>query len=226
MNNSLRRYQHERTKAGQLFDSFPTKVVESKKLQKLRQVSAVSEVSCVPTNSDTHKSFREPDFLRLFLQHEESLRAYARTLLPSWEAVDDVLQESSVVMWRKLDQIAEEDGFLPWAKVIVRYEALKVQQKRVRDRHVFSEDVLQLLAAEEDGEPAEALQSEWKALNHCLGKLSEAERELVMAPYSGRGRITEMAEQSGRSVNSLYKRIGRLREKLGICVEHQLLEQT
>ncbi len=180
----------------------------------------------MPTNSDTHKSLHESNFLRLFLKHEEMLRAYARTLLPSWEAVDDVLQESSVVMWRKLDQIAEEDGFLPWAKVIVRYEALKVQQKWARDRHVFSEDVLQLLAAEEDEETPEALQSEWRALSHCLSKLSASERELVMAPYSGRGRVTEMAELSGRSVNSFYKRIGRLRERLGICMEQQLLEPS
>lgn len=178
------------------------------------------------TNPDTHKSFSEPDFLRLFLRHEDVLRAYARTLLPSWVAVDDVLQESSVVMWRKLEQLTDEDGFLPWAKVIVRYEALKARQKWAKDRHVFSEDVLQLLAAEEGEEPAEKLHLEWSALSHCLSKLSAAERELVMAPYAGRGRITEMADKSGRSVNSLYKRIGRLREKLGICVEHQLLMQT
>ena len=180
----------------------------------------------MPTNSDTHKSLHESNFLRLFLKHEEILRAYARTLLPGWETVDDVLQESSVVMWRKLEQLAEEDGFLPWAKVIVRYEALKARQRWARDRHVFSEDVLQLLAAEEEEETPEDLRAEWAALSHCLGKLSSSERELVMAPYSGRERVTELAEQSGRSVNSLYKRIGRLREKLGICVEHQLLEQT
>jgi|GEM_PF-4767513 len=35
----------------------------------------------------------EADFLRLFVKHEEALRAFARVLLPSWEAVDDVEKE-------------------------------------------------------------------------------------------------------------------------------------
>lgn len=32
----------------------------------------------------------EGDFLRLFVKHEEALRAFTRVLLPTWEAVDDV----------------------------------------------------------------------------------------------------------------------------------------
>ena len=55
-------------------------------------------------------------FIRLFLQHENALRAYARSILPNWESVDDVLQEASMVMWEKLEQLENEEGFLPWAR--------------------------------------------------------------------------------------------------------------
>ena len=34
----------------------------------------------------------EVDFMRMFLKHENALRAFARSLLPDWDAVDDVLQ--------------------------------------------------------------------------------------------------------------------------------------
>ena len=40
----------------------------------------------------------ESDFLRLFVKHEQALRAFARVMLPTWESVDEVMQESSVVM--------------------------------------------------------------------------------------------------------------------------------
>ena len=40
-------------------------------------------------------------FLRLFTRFEGNLRAYVASLLPTREGVDDVTQESSVVLWRK-----------------------------------------------------------------------------------------------------------------------------
>mgnify|MGYP001801209965 CR=1 FL=1 len=57
----------------------------------------------------------EETSLRGFVEHEDILRAYARSLLPLWEAVGEVMQEASVVMWRKLDQLRNESEFLPWA---------------------------------------------------------------------------------------------------------------
>ncbi len=61
----------------------------------------------------------ESDFLRLFVKHEEALRAFARVLLPTWEAVDEVMQEASVVMWKKLAQLEAADDLLPWANLYV-----------------------------------------------------------------------------------------------------------
>ncbi|MEO0447037.1 MAG: sigma-70 family RNA polymerase sigma factor [Verrucomicrobiota bacterium] len=165
----------------------------------------------------------EETFLRVFVEHEDILRAYARSLLPHWEAVGEVMQEASVVMWRKLDQLRNESEFLPWAKVIVRYEALKARQRVARDRLCFSEDVYELLAEDEsETEDEDLRQQERDALSHCLGTLDTAQRDLVLLPYHGHGAVTELAEKSGRTVNSLYKKIGRLREKLGVCVEHRL----
>ncbi|WP_044302724.1 sigma factor, partial [Rhodopirellula sallentina] len=72
------------------------------------------------------KTLSESDFMRLFVQHELALRAYARSILPTWNAVDDAIQEASVTMWQKFSQLDTEDGFLPWAKVIVRFKCLSL----------------------------------------------------------------------------------------------------
>ena len=164
----------------------------------------------------------ESDFLRLFVRHEEALRAYARVLLPTWESVDEVMQESSVVMWKKLVQLGSADGFLPWAKVIVRFEALRLRREHARDRHVFGDEVLELLAREAAEVPEAQWERERAALRDCLAELAPHHRELVLAPYAGEGRVTRLAEETGRSVNSLYKLLGRLREKLLLCVETRL----
>ena len=160
--------------------------------------------------------------MRLFVVHEPVLRAYARTLLPNWEAVDDVLQESSVAMWKKLDQLEDERGFLPWAKVIVRFEALRARRRVARDRLVLSEEAISKLADHELNVSHDLLERERDALKRCLAKLSEEHRRLVMMPYLEAGGLTQLAERTRRSANSLYKLLGRLREKLRICVEQEL----
>ncbi len=165
---------------------------------------------------------KEAEFMGLFVTHEPELRAFLRTLLPSWEAVDDVLQEASVVMWKKLDQLEDEEGFLPWAKVILRFKAMHARRTAARDRLVLSEETVALLAEEAlDLEP-DQMGRERKALDACLQKLSNENRELVLLPYRRPGGLTELAQQTSRSSNSLYKLLGRLREKLRLCVEREL----
>lgn len=168
----------------------------------------------------------EEKFLRVFLQNEDDLRSYARALLPTWEVVDEVMQEASVIMWRKLDQLRNESEFLPWAKVIVRFESLKARRTYARDRHQFGDDVFELLAADDGLEDEEMLDRERMALKQCLGKLDPVQKELVLMPYRGHGAVTDLAESSGRTVNSLYKKIGRLRKKLTACVELSLGEMN
>ena len=161
-------------------------------------------------------------FLRLFVTHEAALRAYARALVPTWDAVDEVIQEASLVIWRKLDQLETPDGFLPWAKVIVRFEALRARRNFARDRLVFSEELMTKLAESTDEPDAEELVLEKAALQRCLCKLSPTNQELLLAPYGGSGKIKELAGQSPRTVNSFYKLLGRLRAKLQHCVEREL----
>jgi RNA polymerase sigma-70 factor, ECF subfamily len=161
-------------------------------------------------------------FLRTFVRHEAALRAYARVMVPTWEAVDDVMQEASVVMWRKFAELDGEENFLSWARVIVRFEALRARRKFARDRLVFSEELLAVLADEAEDSPEELRVAEAAALRGCLQKMSPAHQELILAPYAGDGRVKQLGEQAGRSANSLYKLLGRLRAKLHECVEREM----
>jgi RNA polymerase sigma-70 factor (ECF subfamily) len=164
----------------------------------------------------------ESDFLRLFVKHEQALRAFARVMLPTWESVDEVMQESSVMMWKKLSQLDAADNFLPWAKMIVRFEALRLRRDHARDRHVFGDDVIELLANEAAEVDEDVWEQEREALRGCLAQMAAHHRELVLAPYAGEGRVTLLAEETGRTINSLYKLLGRLREKLSQCVQSKV----
>jgi RNA polymerase sigma-70 factor (ECF subfamily) len=175
----------------------------------------------MPIPSKDPDASKHDDFLRLFVKNEQALRSYARVMLPNGEAVDEVMQEACVIMWRKLDQLKSMDEFQPWAKVIVRYEALKYRRDLARDRLVLREDLVELIM-DENASVDESVNHVGKALQHCLSKLGVEQRQLVLLPYDGRGAIDKLAKLRGRSANSLYKKIGRLREKLQACIERQL----
>ena len=161
----------------------------------------------------------EGRFLSLFLRHERSLAAMARALLPDWNAVDDVLQESSLVMWRKIDALQSDDEFLPWAKVIVRFESLKHRRSHARRRWVLSEDVMELIA--DESVPLDEPADRREAVQRCLDRLGRDDRDLVLAPYRHHGGVKELAGEMGVSPNSLYKKLGRLRNQLHRCVTDQ-----
>ncbi|MEK6237361.1 MAG: hypothetical protein N2C14_21835, partial [Planctomycetales bacterium] len=99
---------------------------------------------------ESEKNTPHEAFLRLFTRFEGNLRAFVASLLPTWEGVDEVMQESSIVLWRKFAQFDQgaEEGVLDWAFMIARYEVLKYRRRRATDRLRFSEDVFELLAAE------------------------------------------------------------------------------
>ena len=175
---------------------------------------------------DQEKKMNEGDFLKLFLKHENALRVFARSILPSWRNVDDVLQEASIVMWEKLDQLDSEDGFFPWGKTIIRFKCMNLMQKKKNERLVFSEKLLNLIA--DEAEKIDENEYAWRqsAIGTCLKTLSEEDQSLVMAPYLNHGSVKVMASKQSVSVNSLYKKLGRLRDRLLNCVNSKKALQS
>ena len=172
-------------------------------------------------NSDTAK---HEIFLQLFVRHERAMRAYARTLLSSWQDVDEVIQESSLVAWRKFEEFDCSSNFAAWLVVIVRYEALKLRRGRQRDRLVFSEELLQLLETE-GIEDFERLDRQRAALERCLGQLQEGQRKTLALAYSSGQKLKDVADRSGYTVEGFYKVIQRLRVALLKCAERQMAQE-
>ena len=164
---------------------------------------------------------RYEDFVRLLVGREARLRAFLRTLLPTWNDVDDVLQETSLVAWRKFAQFEDGTNFLNWLFAIGRFEALKHLRQHARSPLVFSDAVLELLA-DETAADTERLEAERRALTACLERLDPAQRELLEHAYQPGAKFHEVAARAGRSATGFYKVIQRLRAALLDCVQRQL----
>jgi RNA polymerase sigma-70 factor (ECF subfamily) len=173
------------------------------------------------TTEPSAEAGRYEEFVRELLQHESRTRGFLRGLLHAWEDVDDVLQEASLVAWRKFAQFEAGTSFLNWFLTIARFEALKHRRKQARSPLLLSDKVLDLIA-DEGLEEAPALERERRALETCLEKLDAPQRELLAASYRPGVKFYEIAAQTGKSAQAIYKTIQRLRAALLTCIESQM----
>lgn len=169
---------------------------------------------------------RDPDpdqyetFVRRLLEHEPAVRGFLRGLLPTWEDVEEVTQEASLVAWRKFADFEPATNFGGWLLTIARFEALKYRRRLARSPLVFSEDVWELLAEEGVSDGPQQLRR--RHLEGCLQKLDATKRERLLKVHSAGVAIKDLAKQSGRGEQAFYKLIQRLRKQLLDCIAKTL----
>jgi RNA polymerase sigma-70 factor (ECF subfamily) len=172
-----------------------------------------------------HDTPKSPDeqFVQMLAGHEHQLRAFIRSMGLDWSAVDDVVQTVSLVMWRKWDQFDSDTDFMQWARVIARFEVLKFRRRMARDRHVFRDELMELLADAAEELDSQASAEDYRAaLQQCLNSLPGRSGQLIQAAYEGDRTICEVAEDVGQSATAFYKTLDRIREKLRLCINHRL----
>src|SRR5450432_386076 len=170
--------------------------------------------------SDQHHE----QFLRLFAESEAALRTFVRSLLPSRGDASDTMQDVAVVLWQKFAEFDATRDFRRWAFGVARVEVLKFRRDKVRDRHVFDDELVGKLA-EAAATAGSRHEAQREALDACLQKLSGSQRALVLAAYAKGTRMDELAAQRGQTVMSLYKLLQRIRQALLECVQRTIARE-
>lgn len=164
-------------------------------------------------------------YVKLMTEHQGSLRGFIVSLLPGSPDVADVLQETNTVLWQKRDRFKHGTNFLAWAFQIARYEVLRQHDRQRRSGRVaFSNELLEVLADVDS--PDESDEELLAALDHCLGKLSETQQELVRERYTPGHSLEDLAARTGRSAGSLRIALQRIREVLRRCIDNTLIANS
>ena len=71
-------------------------------------------------------------FMKCFLRTERSLRSYLLSLLKDADAMEEVFQEVSLILWDQFDRYDETKPFLNWALGIARNQAGQWRRRRTR----------------------------------------------------------------------------------------------
>jgi RNA polymerase sigma-70 factor (ECF subfamily) len=168
------------------------------------------------------ESTQRDAFARLFAQHDRWLFSYLVTLLANSAHAEEVFQEVCVVLWREHEKFQLGTNFVKWASVIAHHQVQKFRRERKRLGPQLSDKAVEQLATTA-AERADLFDFRRDALRRCLGKLSDEDRLLVQTCYADSSDTFKAAAQRmGRSVNTVYKALNRIRRVLHECIDRKL----
>ena len=171
-------------------------------------------------NLDERKSL----FRDLITRHQSQLYGYLFALVHNHDDADDLFQQTSLILWRKFDQFEPESSFISWASRIAYFEA-KNFLRSGRPRHVsFSEELLDAFAVNEE-QPQDDADGYHDALAGCVTELPEDDRRMIDRTYGDDCSTSEIAEELGRSRQSVANTLRRIRKVLLACIRRKLSQE-
>ena len=168
------------------------------------------------------KSSDQEKFISSLAKHGGMLRGYIRNGVRTPQDVDELMQRVSLIAWKKIDQLDDWDNFPKWAATIARYEMLSFRREKARDRLQFNDDVWDKLVSESVVEDLQFRERRIRYLEECLKELPEYKRALLEKAYNGEKSMKDLAKESNRSPEAIYKMMSRLRFTLLLCIERKL----
>jgi len=171
-------------------------------------------------------SARRDRVLKEALGCRVELVAYARAMLGSYSAAEDVVQEAMLVVMRKCDQFQEGTSMLAWCRAIVRLEVLRAKQQRQRDRSLTDRLLDDAIDAAFDEFQAGRRRDEaepWReALERCLARVPQRGGSVLKARFVDELSYEHIAQRVGMTLEAVRKALYRLKKQVRSCVETRL----
>ena len=167
-------------------------------------------------------------FVRLLTQNERRVYAFILSQVPNWFDADEILQDTNVRLWEEFGRFEPGTDFCAWACTVAKFQVLTHRKRRSRERGRvnFTDEFLDVVAAEMGREGDDLAAARHRALERCVERLNPAGRAMVKAYYRPGAAGGEVAEQFGRSVDALYKALSRIRKTLHDCIQARLKAQV
>ncbi len=159
--------------------------------------------------------------MRLFTANQRHVYLFIRSLVADANDIEDIWQETSLVLWRKFGEFDPGTNFRSWAFRIAHLEVLSHRSRRQRRPMQFGQELIDCVAAELQAR-SDTLDAQLDALHRCLHALRESDRELIRRRYSPGASGQGVAAELGRSARSLYKAMTRIRRTLHDCIQTRL----
>jgi RNA polymerase sigma-70 factor (ECF subfamily) len=165
------------------------------------------------------------DFVELMTQYQGRLYGYILSLSADPNVTNDVLQEANIVLWKQWRQFEPGSNFKAWAFRIAHFQYMAYRQKRLRDKTLFSDELLATLASKAK-EVDERHEERAAALERCLERMPPRSREAIRLRYADELNVNDIATKLNRKANAVYQILFRARQWLIVCVNKEVVPDT
>ena len=169
----------------------------------------------------TMENSREDQFIRRYVECQSGLYRFIATLVPNPVDAEELFQEASLTAWRLRERFDPSREMSPWLCGIARKLVAAHYRTQKTAAMVLEPDVLEALAQYQTDED-DLLRERANALNHCLEKLPNRQKELIHQFYHSRQTIQAFGKAQGLSPDALYKMMQRIRMALFQCINDSL----
>ena len=159
-------------------------------------------------------------FVRLFSQNASQLFGFVLALTANRSDAEDIVQNTSVVLWEKFDTYQPGTSFIAWARRIAYLETLALRRKLSRMK-TLSDEAWNVLANDallisDDVTDRQA------ALGECLDRLVDSDRKLLEQKYFSQLSVAQIATAQSRGDSSIYRALSRIHLQLLQCVQRAI----
>ncbi|MCE5187556.1 MAG: sigma-70 family RNA polymerase sigma factor [Planctomycetaceae bacterium] len=164
-------------------------------------------------NSESEKV---QQFVTLLTAHQSRIYSFILSLVPIFNEADDIMQETSKMMWVLFDQFDRGTDFVAWGIKIARFRILE-HRRRMKSNLKFGDMLLQEI--EEKSQKRQDNSKEYlNYLKNCIQKLNPKDQTLMLLRYQQDLKVKDISSRLNKSVQSIYQNIARIQDLLLICV--------
>lgn len=162
------------------------------------------------------------NLLTVFYENHGNLRGYVFASTRSYHGSEEVLQSVAIKIAQAGAAFDADRPALPWIMGITKNQIKQWYQKNRRDARHISFEVIDEYLPKLAVFSAEQMTPRREALDSCMQNLPANQRWIVELKYVDNFNCTQIAGTLGKSVQSIYSLLKRLKAELRKCIEFKL----
>ncbi len=162
-----------------------------------------------------------PQFVQLLTNTQHRIYGYILSVTSNCADADDLMQETTAVMWQKFDQFKLGTDFVAWGIAVARYAFLDYRKKNRGSAVRLNDEAIQ--AIESDARKAiKNTDFRLDPLKECVVQLKPKYRKILELRFFEGNSIKMIAERVGISDRSVFRTFSHVYNLLLNCVQKKL----
>ncbi len=155
-------------------------------------------------------------FVKLLTANQHRIYTYILSMMPNSSDADDIMQETTTIMWRKFSDYQAGTDFVAWGNAIAYYTTMNYRRKKKNVLHL-SDEAIEALSFHTP-KTTERMEHQMDRLSDCVKNLEIQDQRIVYMRYNQEMDVKTIAERLDMQLRRVYRHITRIHSLLLRCI--------